>query len=148
MRRTKKPSRPQKSSSVTSKSSSTGQITFSHHQQEVYSSPLPPSEELEKLKKILPDGPERLLQIVESEQKHRHNCEQKLVEIEKINHLSANKERKRGQWMAFFIAISSIGATLWLILENKDAQAFVFGITALASLIGAFTYSHKQKQDD
>lgn len=98
--------------------------------QHTYQGPLPPAGELVAYNNAVPDAAERILQMAEAEQKHRHRNEDKIID-------ESIKLDKRTQWMAFVLALLAftiaggsiyfgypwvaslaIGATLTNVLSN------------------------------
>lgn len=49
--------------------------------QQHYSGPLPPAQEFKAYGEVLPDAPERILSMAESEQKHRHKKEMRALNV-------------------------------------------------------------------
>lgn len=68
--------------------------------QRTYQGPLPPAGELVAYNNAVPDAAERILQMAEAEQKHRHKNEDKIID-------ESIKLDKRTQWMAFVLALLS-----------------------------------------
>lgn len=98
--------------------------------QRTYQGPLPPAGELIAYNNAVPDAAERILQMAEAEQKHRHRNEDKIID-------ESIKLDKRTQQMAFVLALLAftiaggamylgypwvaslaIGATLTNVLSN------------------------------
>lgn len=70
-----------------------------------YSGPIPPASELAKYKETLPDAPERIMSMAETQQKHRNELERALIK-ERI------RENKSGQIFGFFIVLLFLFATI------------------------------------
>ena len=91
----------------------------------IIQSPFPPPELLEKYKEIDPSFPQRVLKMVEDEQKYRH------------------KITDRGQKFALVIGLGGLLTTLILGIWGNPWVAGMIGFTSLATLVGAFLESKK-----
>ncbi len=106
---------------------------------ESYSGPLPHPEMLERYDKIIPDGAERIMRMAESEQSHRHKCDDLMVKGEV-------SLAKRGQIVGALLAILITGAGFWLTLSGHEAVgSVVFGTTIIGVISIFVTYYRKQK---
>jgi len=105
----------------------------------LYSSPLPPAAELERLEKLAPGATGRILSMVENQQQHRFALENAVVP-EQINQAS------RGQWFAFALgAIGAIGGMTMGFL----GQPWLGGVIAtvcVGNLALAFITGKKQEK--
>jgi len=95
----------------------------------IIQSPFPPPELLEKYKEIDPSFPQKVLKMVEEEQKHRH------------------KITSRGQIFALLIGIGGLITTLILGIWGNPWVAGMIGFTSLATLVGAFLESKKVEKN-
>ncbi len=102
--------------------------TIAQFQTTIIKSTFPPPELLERYKQIDPSFPQRVLKMIEEEQKHRH----KIIE--------------RGQKFALSIAIGGLLTTLVLGIWGNPWVAGMIGFTSLATLVGAFLESKKQEK--
>ncbi len=93
----------------------------------IIQSPFPPPELLEKYKQIDPSFPQRVLKMVEEEQKHRH------------------KITSRGQIFALMIGMGGLITTLILGIWGNPWVAGMIGFTSLATLVGAFLESRRME---
>lgn len=94
----------------------------------MYSGPLPPSTEFASYEDILPGAAERILTLAESETKHRHKTEDKLVSIS-----------GRGQIFALIVSILSLGAVGLSIFFEQPVASIAPAIIAITGLISIFT---------
>ena len=106
-----------------------GKATLIAQKTTIIQSPFPPPELLEKYKEIDPSFPERILKMVEEEQKHRH------------------KITSRGQIFALIIGIGGLFTTLILGLWGNPWVAGAIGFASLATLVGAFLESRKNEKN-
>jgi len=106
----------------------------------LYSSPLPPAAELERLERLAPGAAGRILGMVESQQQHRFDLE-KTVVPEQIN------QAARGQWFAFALgAIGVIGGMTMGFL----GQSWLGGVIAtmcVGNLALVFVTGKKQEKN-
>lgn len=94
--------------------------------------PLPPPETLEKYQRILPGSAERILQMAEREQAHRHRLEAEFVRIS-----------RRGQLFAFFLGLIGLAGGLALVWKGKSVTGLTTFLTILASLTGVYLYERR-----
>jgi len=99
--------------------------TIAQFKTTIIQSPFPPPELLEKYKEIDPSFPQKVLKMVEEEQKHRH------------------KITERGQKFALVIGLGGLLTTLVLGIWGNPWVAGMVGFTSLATLVGAFLESRK-----
>lgn len=122
--------------------SETKEVFKSVLQMQEFSGPLPHPSLLKEYQELIPDSPERFLQMVEEEGKHRRETETKNIKYRSELEIKAISEKisydKRGQWMAFILAVSiiSIGA---ISIFNGDTipGSITLGISAVG-LAGVF----------
>lgn len=113
---------------------------------ESYASPLPPADELARLKEIDPSIPSMLVAAVRSEVAHRQSMESQAMAAD----ISA---AKRGQWFGFILGISALGAGVWMIHEGQSGYgvAAILGAVATisgAKILGAIQRTRQQPGDD
>ena len=79
--------------------------------------------------------------MAERQAAHRQELEKNRI------HTSSQAER-RGQILAFIVALAAIVGGVYLISIDKDATGLTAIISALAALVGAFVYGkHKQAEE-
>jgi uncharacterized membrane protein len=114
-----------------------GQVT--HGMAASFSGPIPPPNMLEAYSHVIPDLPERLVSMMEGEQKHRQTSESRLIGLE--------EKRMRGTFILAFvgmmgsslITLGLIGLSAWMLYIGKTAGGAATLISALglaASQIG------------
>ena len=94
-----------------------------------YSGPLPPAGQLQQYDQVVPGAAERLIAMVEEEQRHRHSVEREAVDIERERLVSIPK---RGQSLAVFLALVLLGCAVYLFAQGSR----VGGGAVLAVLTG------------
>ncbi len=82
---------------------SNGQIVLG--QIEGYSGPLPHPAILEKFDALIPNGAERIMAMVEAEQRHRHELEQKIVALDGNEAGASRNAERRGQFLAAAVCL-------------------------------------------
>jgi uncharacterized membrane protein len=96
---------------------------------------LPPPEMLREYEKIIPNAGERLLSLVEEEQKHRHSYEKHIVDSAVQDAKDGRRAHFRGDIIAvvIFVICTTLGMTLLLL----DRNPLIAGALLGAPLIGA-----------
>ena len=114
--------------------------------------PIPSSEELFRYNQVLPGAADRILSMAERNQQRRHDSE---AVADKSNRIMADAnaravdanirssdaaivETRRGQWMAFTIALLFLLAAVGLALAGKEIVSSVLGGGVLVALVAAF----------
>lgn len=103
---------------------------------EITSSPLPPPEILQGYNSVDPGFANRIFEMAEREQRHRHETEGKIVK----SHFGTVH---LGQIFGFLIGITAIVSGVYLVLKDKQVSGFGIFFSGLAALVGAFIYSQK-----
>ena len=92
----------------------------------ITSSPLPPPEVLEKYKEIDPSLPDRLVKMIEREQRHRH-----LITF-------------LGEIFGFIVVLGGFISAIVLGIYGKEWLAGTIGLGAIASIVGAYFYGKRE----
>jgi len=120
------------------------------------SSPFPPPDLIAGYKEVMPGLEERLIALIEGQNKHRQSMEKKEQDAEiedtrerlKIDaeDMRANRlERYRGQWFGFALgALAIVGAVVAAALD-KPLMGGLIGGGGVAALAGAFVYARYQR---
>jgi uncharacterized membrane protein len=103
-----------------------------------FSGPIPPPEFLKQYDLLVPGIAKRFLEEPHLEAEHRRNLEKTMLS-ERI------RMSKRGQWMAFCLALLSILAAFTAIFTGYSIAGLAIFFTAAASLVGVFFYAKKQQ---
>lgn len=95
------------------------------------SGPLPSADEIKVYAEVIPEGGDRLMKTVESQQKHRF-----LLETEGLRR--SFNQSSTGQWMAFFVAII-FGFIAWdLAKSGQEETAKIIGVFDISALVAVF----------
>ncbi len=106
----------------------------------IHSGPLPDPETLSRYCKVIPNGAERIMQMVEKQQDHR-------IELEKSVIGKQMNRSDRGRIFAFVIALISIAAAVYCV-SNGHQWGAVLGVGGLTGLVSAFIQGRKQQLND
>jgi uncharacterized membrane protein len=104
-----------------------------------FSGPLPPPEIVEYYNKIIPDGADRLLKMVEVQSEHRRNCE--------TAGLNASISiTKRGQNFAFILSVLGFTSAILCAYLGQPVPSSIIGGGTLIGLASLFIkgYWHKK----
>ena len=81
--------------------------------------------------------------MAEEEAGHRRGCEKTALNAEIELNRKDFSERKRGQIFAFLVVLFLGGAGIYFVLQGKEIAGSVFGLPAIAAIVGAFLYRKK-----
>lgn len=109
-----------------------------------YVGPLPPAAEFQKYNAITPGAGDRILTMAEKEQQHRHEMERLLFEAEITDGIKERAENKRGQWMAWSIALVMIAVGAFLIYTGHPIIGSLLSGVTLLGVISAFLYNPRK----
>lgn len=104
------------------------------HVKEEYIGPIPHPNILKQFEEVLPGTADRILQMAEDEQKHRHKFEIKLILHKKLMELT-------GIIFGFLLASMIIGGGIFLLLNDKSAKGFVLILGGIGTIITPFILS-------
>ena len=97
-----------------------------------WQAPLPPADMLRQYNEIADGFADRIMQSMEREQAHRHDCEKSALG-------ASIQSSQRGQWMGFGVAVTMIVATSVLIFTGHALASTIFGGVTLLGLVSLFT---------
>ena len=103
-------------------------------------SPLPLASEIKGYEDVLSGSADRILTLVENQSKHRQELEKRELEIEARNTLW-------GLIFAFVFAMSILGGSIYLSLNDHPAAAALVGAGGIGTAIGSFLQVKKIKKD-
>ena len=106
-----------------------------------FSGPLPPPEILEYYNRIIPDGANRILKLVEQQQGHRHHLEKTVVEGDV-------KRADKGLIFGFIVALIIAIGGMVLIGIGCDISGLVLILGGIATLAGIFVYSKQTRKKE
>ncbi|MDQ7014115.1 MAG: DUF2335 domain-containing protein [Planctomycetota bacterium] len=102
------------------------------------SGPLPPAAELQQYGEINASFPERIVAMAEAQAAHRRAVENRAVDAEIEDNRDMRKWMRRGQRMAFCLAVLFLVAGVWLTLEGHPAVGGIALGTTVVSLAAVF----------
>lgn len=110
-------------------------------QQQSWSGPLPPPAALEHFNRIIPNGAERILAMVEREQEHRTRYEQKALD-------ATAREARRGQYLGSGLsALALIGAVFTTYIGAPEAVSIALVSLPVLGVIHAIVRRRSRSQD-
>jgi uncharacterized membrane protein len=112
------------------------QITVS--QQKLYQGPIPEPDELQKYEDIQPGFAERLLQMAEKEQQHRHQKENNLIVTSDLQHQRDNNTFRFGQICALIAVALVVGLCVYSFYLGNAEQAKTIAVSVIIGLAGVF----------
>lgn len=114
----------------------------------MHSGPLPDPETLAGYERISPGAAERIIQMAEDQQKHRHNHENKQLSLHEIMISGDCSMKRRGQWFGLFsVVLVSMFSFYLAFLGHINASVTVMTVVliGLASVFVAGKFT-KQKE--
>jgi uncharacterized membrane protein len=121
-----------------------GKIPQRVHQQSVamrtesFTGPLPPPALLEQYELLSPGFAERIIASWEAETAHRHDLEKKVVAAEIEAQAQVPKEIRRGQYLAFILAIAFLIAGVVLVFAGAGVAGTIISGSGFVGVIIAF----------
>ena len=110
----------------------------SYMEASAYKGPVPAPEDLDKYEILLPGSADRLISMAERESAHRHEIEKKLVNASITDNDNEASYRTRGQIFAFIIALSAMGAGVYLAKLGVPGWGTILGLSGVAVLVWPF----------
>lgn len=105
---------------------------------EYFSGPIPDPGTLDKYREVLPDAPNRILQMAEKQAAHRQS-------IERIVVIGAVTRSILGLIFGFIIGLAVLYASYKLIDAGHEISGGIFGGSTLVSVVGIFVYSYRKQ---
>lgn len=100
--------------------------------------PLPSLHYMQGMKDIVPDGPERIIAMAETEQSHRHAMEVRDQALTEKSEDDDYRVTRRGQLFGFLICVFVIGvAAILALMDHENIAAVLVGLD-LVSLAAVF----------
>ena len=93
--------------------------------------PLPPPDMLAHYKRVQPDFPERLMQAVEAERRHRHG-------LDVQDRTDLRIDRRRAQIFAFIIVLASLAVTAYAFYTGANLTALGIILTEVIGIAGVY----------
>lgn len=94
-----------------------------------FSGPLPPPEVLREYGEVVPGLSEKIVEMADREQHHRHRLERDDLELDR-------REARRGQYLGAATLFALIGAALWVTHQEFWMVAIAFMAPAVLQAIG------------
>jgi uncharacterized membrane protein len=111
------------------------------------SGPLPAPNVLLEYDKNHPGFAERIMVMAEKEQSHRHVQESSIVQADIVVNKEILTERKRGQYLAFGIAVIAISAGTYAGINGASLAGSIIGGGGVVGLVSAFLYNRKAEPE-
>jgi len=92
-------------------------------EQKIHHGPIPAPEDLAKYNQIIPSAAERILTMAESEVEHRQKQEVDTLDANILDRVSARKEIKTGQILAFVLCLAVIGSGTFIAVNKKGVKS-------------------------
>jgi uncharacterized membrane protein len=117
------------------------QLTYEKHEISMRSSPLPPPEELDAYNKIIPNGADRIMKMVEAQSSHRIELEKKVV-------TSQQNQAHCGQIFALVIGLVGLALATYAATHGQPIFGGVIGGSTLVSLVTAFLVTRGRQRKE
>jgi uncharacterized membrane protein len=101
-------------------------------------SPLPPPGVMREYEEILPGAAERLFAMIEKQTDHRHDVEDKIIDVQVQTIVSGNRKSGVGQILGFIIAIVFFIGSCKLVLDGHALEGTTLGTLDLIGLVSVF----------
>ncbi len=104
---------------------------------EFFIGPVPSPDMIRRYEELYPDAAKFFFETFKNQSEHR-------MELEKATVAANIKSERRGQWLAFILALVSIGSGVFLLLKDKDIAGLTTIIASLGGLLSTF-FVQKQR---
>lgn len=105
------------------------------------SGPLPHPDILAKYSTVVTNGAERLMQMAENQQTHRHDLEKAVI------HGNVRSE-KRGQIFGLIVSVLGLAAATYLTAIGKQVVGGIIGTVDLVSLASVFVIGKTKQRSE
>src|SRR5262245_8168505 len=99
-----------------------------------HASPLPDAETLSAYAKLIPNGADRVMSLIERQTAHRHRRE-----------TADTRQAVRGHWMAYTLAMALSGAGVYLGVQGHDWLAAALFTTTIGAVITALVVDKRPR---
>ncbi len=117
--------------SLRQKNPSSQSITATHQRVEQYSGPIPHPDILYRYNQMVPDAAERIFVMAEKEAPHRHNLENKTLDV-------LSRQLRLGQILGFTMGIATLTITMVALVLGYENVAIALGSTTVIGLVAVF----------
>ena len=131
-------SRGQASAPSTDHPASPAQIVSASYQ---FTGPIPSSQDLAHYEQVVPGLADRLIERFEKQSDYRMALEKQVIAAD-------NRRANLGLIAGFLIAMTSIGASMDLILHGHDIAGTVLGGGTIVSLVSTFVYGTNSRRKE
>lgn len=100
---------------------------------ETYSGPLPKPDALQEYDRIVPGAAERILRMAEKQAEHRQYLEKTVI-------VGDTKRANWGLAAGFIVAMSGLGAAVWLVATGNAVAGTIIGSADIVGLASVFVY--------
>lgn len=107
---------------------------------EIFSGPMPHPDDMRAYGDLIPNAGERFMSLWEREQTRRHEREQVEEDLAKADQAASASLAKRGQWLAFVIALCVLVLSVVLAYGGHETLAVAMATLDLATLVGVFLH--------
>jgi len=111
------------------------------YSESIWMGPIPPPEILAGYDKALPGAADRILAMAETQQKHRHGMESKVLD----SHIARSQQ---GLWCGLIVAIGGLSVSGFSIYWGYSVAGVLLGSGTLASLVGVFVYGKREQKEE
>ncbi len=138
-----------------SKSDNGPEIFVAHHASVTWNSPLPPAGELQKLKEVVPNAPERILAMAEKEQQARISAREKEIAIDadavdsERRLIEVNAANIRFCSLLAFLAVCLVLAVVVFgFVKGEGLGGGILGIGGLCAIVWAFRRETRMSRNE
>lgn len=115
---------------------------------EQFSGPVLPPTILKQYNDIDPTFANRLIELTEKEQTHRHKSDHELLVVQSDDFKRNYTYRMRGQLYGFVISIVSIVCGVFLVSTDHEVFGGLLSLSSIAVLAGVFVKAHLAEKND
>ena len=91
---------------------------------QIHQGPLPSPDQLAKYEEYIPGSAERIIKMAENAHNHAYEIDKETLKV-------VSRERRRGQYMAFFIGVLGILVAGYLALEGHSYSSIGIGLAGI-----------------
>jgi len=117
-------------------------------EQFAFQGPIPHPSILAGYEQVLPGAADRIISLAESETKHRHEMEKKILDAEIAGNRSEVREVLMGQVFAFIIALSTIGSGAYTAVNGAQFAGSIIGTAGVSGLVYVFIMGRKNPKNN
>ena len=102
-----------------------------------FSGPLPPPTVLKEYDAIMPGLGERLVQMAEREQHHRHATDNRIIGL-----------YERGQWFGFFLGLFGLAIGSYLVYIGAEIGGITTLLLSIGTIAGSLLFSRRKDKSE